>query len=93
MDEFSGTNGFAAGVQIANTNGTLQLLNSIVAYGGTNGNAYGPITDLGFNISSDGSANFRSLSFNFTDPQLRSTWQITADQTYEHGLVVKQSGD
>jgi hypothetical protein len=66
-----GTNGFAAGVQIANTNGTLQLINTIIAYGGTNGNAFGPITDLGFNISSDGSANFQSgSSYNFTDPLL-----------------------
>jgi hypothetical protein len=69
--EFQGTNGLAAGVQIANTNGTLQLLNTIIAYGGTNGNAYGTITDDGFNISSDGSANFQSgSSYNFTDPQL-----------------------
>ena len=63
--------GFTAGFQIANTNGTLQLLNSLLAYGGTNGNAYGTITDLGDNISSDGSANFNSgTSFNFTDPLL-----------------------
>jgi hypothetical protein len=65
------TNGFAAGTQVANTGGTLALINSIIAYGGTNGNAYGTITDDGFNFSSDGSAGFSSgSSFNFTDPQL-----------------------
>jgi hypothetical protein len=65
------TNGLAAGTQVANTNGTLALINSIIAYGGTNGNAYGNTIDDGFNFSSDGSANFSSgSSFNFTDPQL-----------------------
>ena len=65
------TNGIAAGTQIANTSGTLALHNSIVA--GTNNNAYGPITDDGFNICSDGSANLNSgASYNFTDPQLAS---------------------
>jgi hypothetical protein len=67
------TNGIAAGSQIANTNGTLRLHNSIIAYGGTNGNAYGTITDDGFNISSDGSANlFGGSSYNYTDPKLAS---------------------
>ncbi len=66
-----GSNGVAAGWQIANTNGTLALHNTIIAYGGTNGNAWGTITDIGFNMSSDGSANFESgSSYNFTDPQL-----------------------
>jgi hypothetical protein len=70
---FVGINGFSAGSQVANTNsnGMLELHNSIIAYGGTNGNAFGPISDLGFNISSDGSANFQSgASYNYTDPQL-----------------------
>jgi hypothetical protein len=66
---FVGSNGVAAGTQIANTNGVLILHNSIIT--GTNSNAYGPITDAGFNISSDGSANLNSgASYNFTDPQL-----------------------
>ncbi len=57
--------------QIGNTNGTLRLHNSIIAYGGTNGNSYGIITDDGFNISSDGSANlFGGASYNYTDPKL-----------------------
>src|SRR5262249_17757810 len=68
---FYGANGIQAGVQIANTNGTLRLHNSIIAYPGTNSNAYGLITDDGFNISSDGSANFASgSSYNYTDPKL-----------------------
>jgi hypothetical protein len=65
------TNGIAAGTQIANTNGTLSLHNSLIAYGGTNGNAYGTITDVGYNICSDGSANLNSgSSYSFTDPKL-----------------------
>jgi hypothetical protein len=64
-------NGPALGSQIANTNGTASLLNLLIAYGGTNGNAYGVLIDLGDNISSDGSANFESgSSYNFTDPLL-----------------------
>jgi hypothetical protein len=63
--------GFAAGTQIGNTNGTLQLHNSIIAYGGTNGNAYGIITDDGYNMCSDGTAQlFGGSSYNFTDPML-----------------------
>jgi len=62
--------GIAVGSQIANaTNGMLRLHNSLIA--GTNSNAYGPITDDGYNICSDGSANFSSgSSYNYTDPQL-----------------------
>jgi alpha-tubulin suppressor-like RCC1 family protein len=68
---YRGTNGLAAGLQIANNNGALHLHNSIVAYSGTNSNAYGSISDDGYNISSDGSANFTDgSSRNFTDPQL-----------------------
>ncbi len=67
----SGTNGLAAGCQVANTNGTLVLHSSIIAYGGINSNAYGPITDDGYNISSDGSANLVSgSSYSYTDPLL-----------------------
>jgi hypothetical protein len=47
------------------------LHNSIVAYGGTNGNSYGPVTDDGYNICSDGTAQlFGGSSYNFTDPKL-----------------------
>jgi hypothetical protein len=63
--------GFADGANIAVTNGTISLMNSILAYPGTNNNAWGTITDAGYNMSSDGSANFNSgSSFNFTDPLL-----------------------
>jgi hypothetical protein len=68
---WAGTNGFVYGVQIANASGTMRLHNSIIAYSGTNGNAYGTITDDGFNISSDGSASlFGGASYNYTDPKL-----------------------
>jgi hypothetical protein len=64
--------GFADGANIAVTNGTIWLRNSILAYPGTNNNALGTITDAGYNMSSDGSANFNSgTSFNFTDPLLQ----------------------
>jgi hypothetical protein len=65
--------GFADGANIAVTNGTISLLNSILAYPGTNHNAWGTIADAGYNMSSDGSANFNSgTSFNFTDPLLQA---------------------
>jgi hypothetical protein len=63
--------GFATGCEIANTNGTLGLHNSLIAYSGTNANAYGVITDVGYNICSDASAHLLSgLSYNNTDPEL-----------------------
>jgi hypothetical protein len=63
--------GFADGANIAVTNGTIWLRNSILAYPNTNHSAWGTITDAGYNMSSDGSANFNSgASFNFTDPLL-----------------------
>ena len=65
------TNGFSDGANVARTNGTLTLINSILAYPNTNHSAWGTITDAGHNMSSDGSANFNSgSSFNFTDPLL-----------------------
>jgi hypothetical protein len=76
--------GTVAGAGIANTGGTLRLHNSLIAYGGA-GNAYGPITDDGNNMSSDGTAGLSSASsYNNTDPQLTSlanyggpTWCMT----------------
>ena len=66
-----GLPGQAAGAQIYNHGTQLSLHNSILAYGGSSSNASGTITDDGYNISSDGSANFESgSSFNFTDPVL-----------------------
>jgi hypothetical protein len=68
---YSTNYGFADGANIAVTNGTIWLRNSVLAYPNTNHNAWGTITDGGFNVSSDGSANFNSgSSFNFTDPLL-----------------------
>lgn len=64
--------GLAAGTQIANAtngNGTLSLHNCLIA--GANSNAYGTITDVGYNICSDGSANLNSgSSYSFTNPRL-----------------------
>jgi hypothetical protein len=68
---FFTNSGISKGANIAITNGTLAFRNSLLAYPGTNDNAWGTITDGGFNMSSDGSANFNSgTSFNFTDPLL-----------------------
>jgi len=65
--------GFSAGANVGVPGGTVALLNSILAYpGGTNDNVWGTISDAGYNMSSDGSANFNSgSSFNFTDPLLQ----------------------
>jgi hypothetical protein len=61
----------AVGSNVSSTNSTVTLFNSIVAYGGTNGNCWGVLIDAGYNLSSDGSCNFSSgASFNFTDPKL-----------------------
>ena len=63
--------GLMLGTQTVNTNGTVSLHNTLLAYGGTNANCYGPITDLGYNMNSDGSATFNSgYSYSYTDPQL-----------------------
>jgi alpha-D-ribose 1-methylphosphonate 5-triphosphate synthase subunit PhnG len=67
------TNGLAAGFQIGNgnTSGTFSVHNTLIANSGTNSNAYGSITDDGYNICSDGSAGlFSGSSYNYTDPQL-----------------------
>lgn len=65
------TNGLADGANVANAGGVLTVARTILAYPGTNNNAWGTITDAGYNISSDGSAGFNSgASFNFTDPRL-----------------------
>lgn len=63
--------GVVSGCQIANDEGTFDLHNSIIAYSGTYSNALGPITDDGYNLCSDGSANLTGASsFNHTDPLL-----------------------
>jgi hypothetical protein len=70
-----GTNGQAIGSSLLNTNGNLNLLDTIV--GGSVGvsqspnNCFGIITDGGHNICSDDSAGFSaSGSLNNTDPKL-----------------------
>jgi hypothetical protein len=69
---FHTNSGICKGANIAVTNGTLAIRNSLLAYPGTNDNAWGTITDAGYNMSSDGSANFNSgTSFNITDPLLQ----------------------
>jgi len=66
-----GNPGFTSGAQISNTNGTVQLHNTLLAYGGTNANYYGPLTDLGHNLNSDASAPFTSgTSTNSLNPLL-----------------------
>jgi hypothetical protein len=63
--------GLMLGTQIGNTNGTVQLHNTLLAYGGTNANYYGAITDLGYNMNSDGSASLNSgYSYSYTVPLL-----------------------
>ena len=63
--------GLTVGAQICNTNGTVQLHNTLLAYGGTNANYYGPLTDLGHNLNSDTSAPFTSgTSTNSLNPLL-----------------------
>lgn len=63
--------GNARGANLAQAGGIFTVRNSLVAYPGTRANAFGTITDGGYNISSDGSAGFSSgTSFNFTDPKL-----------------------
>ena len=66
-----GNPGFTSGAQISNTNGVVQLHNTLLAYGGTNANYYGPLTDLGYNLNSDASAPFTSgTSTNSLNPLL-----------------------
>jgi len=63
-----GTNG----AQIATTNGTSTIENTILAYGGQNPNVWGPITDAGYNICSDDSAGFSyPTSMDSVDPLLQ----------------------
>ena len=65
------TGGSAQGANIANTNGSFTLRNSLLAYPNTNANAWGTIIDGGFNISSDASPGFSNgSSFNSIDPKL-----------------------
>ena len=65
-----GYNGNSLGDSIANTGGVFQIVNSLLS-GGISNNAYGPITDLGHNLSSDATPAWTSgTSLNNTDPLL-----------------------
>jgi hypothetical protein len=68
----NGRIGSSSGGAIAQNGGTVSLKNSILAYSASGGNAYGTITDLGQNISSDTSFPLGQLSLAGTDPLLGS---------------------
>jgi hypothetical protein len=53
----NGSPGLSRGGNIARSAGTFVLANSILANAGAGTNAFGTITDLGFNVSSDNSLN------------------------------------
>jgi len=66
-----GQPGASRGDNIASAAGTLGLKNSLLAYPTNSANAYGTITDLGNNISSDNTPAFtKATSKNNLDPQL-----------------------
>ena len=63
--------GASSGGGLRSTNGTITLINSIVANNQSGSNCFGNLTDGGHNISSDASCNFSSAgSLNNTDPKL-----------------------
>jgi len=65
------TNGIGYGGGICSSSGTASLLNTIVANSLSGSNAFGILTDLGHNLSSDASCNFSGPgSLNNTDPIL-----------------------
>jgi hypothetical protein len=66
-----GPPGTALGGGVYNTNGTLTLGNTLVAFSTSGSNCVGSLVDLGHNLSSDSSAGFSaSGSLNNTDPKL-----------------------
>ena len=63
--------GPALGGNLAVTNATVTVLNSIIADSGNGGDVWGSVTDGGYNICSDGTANFSAPgSLNQADPLL-----------------------
>jgi hypothetical protein len=53
------------------TNGTVTIRNSIIANSGNGGDTWGTLTDAGYNICSDSTANFSAIgSLNNTNPLL-----------------------
>jgi len=66
-----GADGLSLGGSVCNSNGTVNLYNTIVAYSTSGSNCWGTIADLGYNLSSDASAGFSAAgSLNNTDPKL-----------------------
>src|SRR6185436_19199812 len=56
---------------IYSTNSTVMLLNTIIANSASGSNAWGTLTDLSHNLSSDASCGFATASsLNSTDPKL-----------------------
>jgi hypothetical protein len=67
----STTNAPSQGGGLSNTNGTVTVRNSIIANSTSGGDVWGSVTDAGYNICSDGTANFFALgSLNQADPLL-----------------------
>jgi fibronectin-binding autotransporter adhesin len=66
-----GPDGLSLGGAICNSNGTVNLYNTIVASSTSGSNCFGALADLGYNLSSDASAGFYAPgSLNNTDPLL-----------------------
>jgi len=66
-----GAAGLSSGGAICNSNGTVNLYNTIVAYSISGSNCWGTMSDLGYNLSSDSSAGFSAAgSLNNADPKL-----------------------
>lgn len=64
-------NAIAQGGAVFTTNGTASLRGSILSSSLSGSNSFGPLTDLGYNLSSDASGNFSAGgSLNNTDPKL-----------------------
>jgi hypothetical protein len=61
----------AYGGGLSSTNATVTIRNSIIANSAFGGDTWGPLTDAGYNICSDSTANFSATgSLNNTDPLL-----------------------
>ena len=68
--ESPGNPGIAKGGNIANSGGELSVLGTIVAASISGQNAFGQLTDLGYNLSSDSTSSFVNASLQNTDPKL-----------------------
>ena len=66
-----GPTGASAGGALCNSNGTVNLYNTILAYSPSGSNCWGTVLDYGYNLSSDNSAGFYMTgSLNNADPKL-----------------------